>query len=298
MFDVHGEPSHLQLFIHNDDETPGDFIVDLLHTVFKIPFARADNLAETTDTYGQALCGTYPREVANEVLVAARQRIQAAGHPLLITTEAIAQADANKRSCCKVCGAFSSGKLVSLSAIVCDECIDEVRRKLAEKAPDEQFGFGCEALGWHFIGLALDQLVANSRLFPGHMRAEVQTALDRMFSAPIRFFALHERDRYETLTIGTLLRDDNCSPGISPPQYNDVDVGDSSPVKCLQNGLWLCEAEGLRYAVLLSSHREYPREAEIRVEIAVPAGAAGRNLVKQYFSELASAINASPCFRG
>jgi ATP-dependent Clp protease adapter protein ClpS len=297
MFDVHAEPSHLQLFIHNDDETPGDFIVDLLHTVFKIPFAKADNLAETTERYGQALCGTYSRDAANEVLITARQRIQAAGHPLLITTEAIAADDAAKRGC-KVCGAFSGGNLLALSTIVCDDCIEEVRSKLAEQALDKQFDFGCEALGWHFIGLTLDQLVANSRLFPGHMRAEVQTALDRMFSAPIRFFALHERDRYETLTIGTLLRDDNRSPGISPPQYNDVDIGDSSPVKCLQNGLWLCEAEGLRYAVLLSSHREYPREAEIRVEIAVPAGTAGRNFVTQCFSELASAINAAPCYRG
>src|SRR3954453_7576337 len=298
MSDASAAASHLQVFIHSDDETPSDFMVDLLHSVFKIPFAKADNLAETTDTYGQALCGTYPREVANEVLVAARQRIQAAGHPLLITTEAVTADDAAKRGCCKVCGASSNCNLLSLNAIVCDDCIEEVRSKLAEKAPDEQFGFGCEALGWHFIGLTLDQLVANSRLFPGHMRAEVQTALDRMFSAPIRFFGIHERDRYETLTIGTLLGDDNRSPAISPPHYNDVDIGDSSPVKCLQNGLWLCEAEGLRYAVLLSSHREYSREAEIRVEIAVPAGAAGSNFVARCFSELASAINAAPCYRG
>jgi ATP-dependent Clp protease adapter protein ClpS len=174
MSDTPAEARFLQVFVHSDDETPGDFVVDLLHSVFKIAFAKADNLAETMDKYGQANCGTYPREVANEVLVAARQRIQAAGHPLLITTEAITAADAAKRGC-KVCGAFSNCNLLSLSAIVCDECIDEVRRKLAEKAPDEQFGFACEALGWHFIGLTLDQLVANSRLFPGHMRAEVQT---------------------------------------------------------------------------------------------------------------------------
>ena len=299
MFDVQGEPSHLQLFIHNDDETPGDFIVDLLHTVFKIPFARADNLAETTDTYGQALCGTYPREVANEVLVAARQRIQAAGHPLLITTEAIAQADANKRSCCKVCGAFSNGKLVSLGAIICDDCIDEVRSKLAEEAPDKQFDFAWEAVAWHFVGIAPDQLVATSRQFPGHMRADLQTALDKMFLAsPIRFLGIHERQRYETLTIAALSRDSNAAPGIAPLQYYDVDVGDSSPVKCLQNGLWLCKAEGLRYAVLLSSHREYGCETGIRVEIAVPAGAAGAEFVQHCFSELESAVNAARCYRG
>src|SRR4051812_22973090 len=133
--------SHLQVFIHSDDETPSDFVVDLLHSVFKIPFAKADNLAETTERYGQALCGTYSRDAANEVLVTARQRILAAGHPLLITTEAIAADDAAKRGC-KVCGAFSGGNLCSLSTIVCDDCIEEVRSKLAEQALDKQFDFG------------------------------------------------------------------------------------------------------------------------------------------------------------
>ena len=263
MSDTSAEASHLQVFIHGDDETPSDFVVDLLHSVFKIPFAKADNLAETTDRYGQALCGTYARDAADKVLVTARQRIQAAGHPLLITTEGITADDAAKRACCKVCGAFSNSTLLSLLAIVCEDCIEEVRSKQAEEAPNEQFDFACEALSWYFVGISRDQLVATSRQFPGHMRADVQIALDKMFSeSPIRFFGIHERQRYETLTIAALSRDDHNAPGIAPAQYHDVDIGDSSPVKCLQNGLWLCEAEGLRYAVLLSSHREYSRSRE------------------------------------
>lgn len=299
MSDASAEASHVQVFIHGDDETPGDFVVDLLHSVFKIPFAKADNLAETTDRYGQALCGTYSRDAADEVLVTARQRIHAAGHPLLITTEAISARDAAKPGCCKVCGAFSNGKLLSLIAVVCDDCIDEVRSKQAEEAPDKQFDYACEALAWHFVGIPRDQLVASSRQFPGHMRADVQTALDRMFSvSPIRFFGIHERQRYETLTIAALSRNDRDSPGIAPAQYHDVDIGESSPVKCLQNGLWLCEAEGRRYAVLLSSHREFSREPGIRVEIVLATGAAGAEFVRQCFSELASAVNAARCYRG
>jgi hypothetical protein len=131
------------------------------------------------------------------------------------------------------------------------------------------------------------------------MRADVQTALDKTFSAsPIRFFGIHERQRYETLTIAALSRDDHNAPGIAPAQYHDVDIGDSAPVKCLQNGLWLCEAEGLRYAVLLSSHREYSRESGIRVEIVLATGAAGAQFVRQCFSELESAVNAAHCYRG
>jgi ATP-dependent Clp protease adapter protein ClpS len=298
MSDIPAEAKFLQVFVHSDDETPGDFVVDLLHSVFKIAFAKSDNLAETMEKYGQANCGTYPRDAANELLVAARQRIRAAGHPLLITTEATSESAA-KRGCCKVCGTFSNSNPFSLSGGICDDCIDEVTSKLGEEGPDKQFDFACEALAWHFAGIPRDQLVATSRQFPGHMRADVQIALDKMFSAsPIGFFGIHERQRYETLTIATLSRNDKNAAGIALAQYQEVDVGENLPVKCLQNGLWLCQAERLRYAVLLSSHKEPGSAAGTRIEIAVRAGAAGADFVQQCFSELESAVNAASCYRG
>jgi hypothetical protein len=122
------------------------------------------------------------------------------------------------------------------------------------------------------------------------MRADVQAAIDELFSAsPIRFFGVHEPHRYETLTIAALTRDNRDAYAIAPVQYHDVDIGESAPMKCLQNGLWLCQTEGLRYAVVLSSHREYGYEAGTRIEIAVPAGALGAEFVQRCFSKLESA---------
>jgi predicted PurR-regulated permease PerM len=46
------------------------------------------------------------------------------------------------------------------------------------------------------------------------------------------------------------MRAERYAPMIAPPQYHEVDVGEAAPVKCLQNGLWLCRADELRYAVL------------------------------------------------
>ena len=105
-------------------------------------------------------------------------------------------------------------------------------------------------------------MAATSRQFPGHMRADMQAAIDRLFSdRPIRFFGIHERqplrdtdDRRTDAHMG------GYAYAIAPAQYHDVDVGESEPVKCLNNGLWLCLADELRYAVLLSSHREYGYE--------------------------------------
>jgi hypothetical protein len=69
-------------------------------------------------------------------------------------------------------------------------------------------------------------------------------------------------------------------------------------VKCLNNGLWLCRTDGLRYAVVLSSHREYGYEAGTRIEIAVAAGADGGELVQRCFSELENTVNEARYYRG
>jgi hypothetical protein len=183
--------------------------------------------------------------------------------------------------------------------LVCDDCVYEVTSNLPEVARNKQFDYACDALAWHFAGTPRDQLVATSRQFPGHMGADVQLAVDRLFSAsPIRFFGIYEQHRYETLTIAGLTRNDRNAPAIAPAQYHEVDVGESAAVKCLNNGLWLCQTGGLRYAVVLSSHREYGHESGTRIEIAVPTGADGAEFVQRCFSELESAVNAARSYRG
>ncbi|MDB5639495.1 MAG: cell division protein FtsH [Bradyrhizobium sp.] len=302
MSDVLAEAGHLQVTFHNDDKTPMEFVVELLHSVFKKQLADAVRFTEAIDTYGQASCGTYPREIADELLEAARQRVRASGHPLRITSEAVTEDDQALNGRCKLCGALSSTNRLLLKGtltLVCDDCMYEVTSNLPEVARNKQFEYACDALAWHFAGTPRDQLVATSRQFPGHMGADVQLAVDRLFSAsPIRFFGIYEQHRYETLTIAGLTRNDRNAPAIAPAQYHEVDVGESAAVKCLNNGLWLCQTGGLRYAVVLSSHREYGHESGTRIEIAVPTGADGAEFVQRCFSELESAVNAARSYRG
>jgi ATP-dependent Clp protease adapter protein ClpS len=302
MSDVQAEPGLLQIIFRNGNETPVEFVVDLLHSVFKKSAADTTGLLEKIEKYGQAICGTYPRERANKLLAAARRRIRAAGHSLLITSETVAENGDAPDDHCKLCGTLFDEDRHALEgavALICDDCLYGISRTLPEVAARRQFDSACDALAWHFAGIPHDQLVATSRQFPGHMRADVQGAVDKLFSAsPIRFFGIHEGYRYETLTIAALTKRGQNPHAIAPAQYHDVDVGESAPVKCLDNGLWLCRDGELRYAVILSSHREYAREAGTRIEIAVPVGAAGSELVQRCLSELEGAVNAARCYRG
>ena len=87
MHDVHAEADYLQLVLHRDDFSPVDFVIDLVRSVFNKTKAAAVEIVAVAEDQGKAICGTYPRDVAEALLRDARKRILASGHPLSITSE-------------------------------------------------------------------------------------------------------------------------------------------------------------------------------------------------------------------
>jgi ATP-dependent Clp protease adapter protein ClpS len=292
------QPGYVQLVLHDDENTPQDFVIGLLRSVFSLSPTDAVEVMITIEKSRKAVCGTYPRAVAEALLQVAQERIRTSGHQLAMTAQA-GEDISNDR--CKLCGEFSEDplRLVGKAALVCDDCVLATAEKLGAITETKRFDFACTAIEWHFAGIPRDRLVATSRQFPGHMRADVQAAVDKLFSIQrIRFFGIQERHRYETLTFASLTSAGQAAHAIAPAQYHDVEIGEAEAVKCLDNGLWLCGAEDLKYAVLLSAHREHGEETGVRIEIAAPAGAAGTEFVRRCFIAIEDAVNAANSYRG
>ena len=292
MNSMRGENEPAQLVIHNDDDTPDQFVIELLRQVFGKSEREAAALITQIEQKEKAICGPYPQSVAEALFRSAQQRVSLQGHSLRITLEAI-------KTPCELCGKPEGRmdvRIGSRTIWLCSDCMRAADDK-AEEA-EEEFDFACDVLERHFNNVPRSKLVTTIRQFPGHMRVDVQAAIDRLFGKAIRLFGLNEEQRYETLSISRLLKDGRYAVAIAPLQYSDVDVGEKSPVKCLDNGLWLCEHDALRYAVLLCAHREFSREPGIRIEILVPSGSAGAALVQQGFSELEEAVQAARTYRG
>jgi len=292
------QAGYVQLVLHDDEHTPQDFVIGLLRSVFSQSTTDALEVMMTIERKGKAVCGTYPRAVAEALLQAAQERIRTSGHQLAMTAEAGDDLGGDR---CKLCSNFVGDqlRLVGKATLVCDDCILAVAEKQGGITQTKRFDFACTAIEWHFAGIPLDRLVATSRQFPGHMRADVQAAVDKLFSIQrIRFFGIQERHRYETLTFASLTSAGQAAHAIAPAQYHDVEIGEAEPVKCLDNGLWLCSADNLRYAVLLSAHREHGEETGVRIEIAAPAGATGAEFVSRCFTAIENAVNAANCYRG
>jgi ATP-dependent Clp protease adapter protein ClpS len=299
MYDTPADAEYLQIILYHSYDTPQDFVVGLLQSVFNLSAADARAVVQTIEKYGKGVCGSYPRTAAKALLKSAQGRIDASSHLLLITAEA--GDDAGVKAC-RMCGDFAGENQIRIAGKtipVCDACALAVAAQVNDTVQRRAFKYAGEALEWHFAGLPGDQLVATARQFPGHMRADVQAAVDELFSAaPVRFFGVHESERFETLTIAALTLNTGRANVIAPAQYIDIDIGEAEPVKCLNNGLWLCLADELRYAVLSSTHREYGGETAARVEIAVPAGVRGAEFVKDCFDKLERAVGAARAYRG
>jgi len=78
---------------------------------------------------------------------------------------------------------------------LCSDCNRAAENKADE--PEEEFDYACDVLDWHFASIPRSRLVTTIRQFPGHMRADVQTAVDRLFGNAVRLVGLDEEQRYE-----------------------------------------------------------------------------------------------------
>jgi ATP-dependent Clp protease adapter protein ClpS len=301
MRDVPAGVSDAQIIIYDDDDTPFDFVVSLIRSVFGRSEAEATAFVATIQQQGEAVCGVYAPAVADAMLKTARHRIEEARHRLRITARLLGTTVGRDEPHCAVCGGIAGEQdlIRGEQALICAPCVLTAASRLADASRSRNFKYAHEAITWHFAGLAQDEIVSTSRQFPGHMRADIQLALDKLFSAaPLRFFGLYEQHRYETLTYAALMREGQYAVTISAAQFQDVDIGEDAPIKCLQNGLWLNRDADLRYAVVLTFHREYGEEAGICVEIAAPAGEDGATLVQRCFADLEAAISAARSYRG
>ena len=78
--------SELQVLIYNDDQTPMEFVVDLLQKFFSM--SRPDAIATMLEVHRQgiAVCGLYGRDEALSLVKDVSAHAKERGHPLRVET--------------------------------------------------------------------------------------------------------------------------------------------------------------------------------------------------------------------
>lgn len=154
----------------------------------------------------------------------------------------------------------------------------------------------------HFRPLSLDSLTISERKFPFRVRADLQRAIDRLFtSGTVVWHSCGVRKEHNSgnLNFAALLVDGH-SPAVSvPPEYEEIDIGEDEPVRCLKNGLWCLEEKGSHYAVLLSlAGRQFSDPTGVQFRIATVNDADGTCLAQAFFQHLEDSILDAHSYRG
>ena len=81
------QPALYRVILHNDDYTTMDFVIEILESVFNKSPAEAYRLMMQVHTQGQALCGTFPYDIAETKVTTVHELARDQGFPLRASME-------------------------------------------------------------------------------------------------------------------------------------------------------------------------------------------------------------------
>lgn len=207
---------------------------------------------------------------------------------------------------CAFCAkrAPASALVEGQGAAICAACLSRSYGLIAETLTlhhrqavfaDLEEGAIAGMLAAHFGGDA-KAVISSSRTFPAYMRVDLDRALHELLSRPgVRCFGIRSVYEHGAVAYATLLQRGHAQTvTIAPLEYDEIDIGEDAPVRCLNRGLWLVPGPVAPHALLYS----LDQQAGWKVEIVVPPGAAGDGIVASYFDALERALLAASSYRG
>ncbi len=153
-------------------------------------------------------------------------------------------------------------------------------------------------LAVHFAPLALEELVVTRHDFPHWMRPDLQKALEALFAGlkGSCFFGARVRDHDFAFCLADLA-EAGAGIVVGPAEYQDVDIGEAQPVRCLTRGLWLAKRDDARFALLLEVREAY-RGVRVRLEVAVAPGDTMARVAARIMGELRTQAEDGASWRG
>jgi hypothetical protein len=154
----------------------------------------------------------------------------------------------------------------------------------------------------HFRPIPLNDVTISERRFPFRVRADLQRAIDRLFTANAtisHFCGIRKEHAYEGLNFAALLVD-GFNPALSvPPEYEEINIGEEEPIRCLKNGLWFLQEGKRKYAVILGPAGDrFQQPTGIQFQIATANDQEGTQISQAFFRHLEQSILKAESYRG
>jgi len=140
-------------------------------------------------------------------------------------------------------------------------------------------------------------IITASRTYPPYARVDLNRTLDLLLprsEVACVGLPMHGQTRYAQL-VGPEFHMMPFPP--LPLQFEDVDIGEDSPARCLQNALWFARGPAAPHLVLLMPNHG-PMGMSWQVEIVVPPGPEGHAIADRYFAAFDDAQTSASSYRG
>lgn len=150
------------------------------------------------------------------------------------------------------------------------------------------------------LAVSARDVATSARQFPITTRIDIQSGLETILQKYIgtTLVGLAAMNTHEGITFVQMLGGPHFHVDFGPLQYDEIDIGDQLPVRCLKNGLWLGRADGLPFAILLVPGGRFGMQTGVAVEIALAAGEPGACFSQEFFRQLEQAISEGQTYRG
>jgi len=154
----------------------------------------------------------------------------------------------------------------------------------------------------HFHPAALADITISERQFPFRVRADLQRTIDRLFNpetSMAHFCGVRKEYAHEGVTLSDCLIENEHNPAVSvPPQYEEIDVGDEEPVRCLKNGLWFLRQGKSKFVVLLAPVGHFQNVTGIQFQVATVNNPDGTRITREFFKHLEESVLKAESYRG
>jgi ATPase family associated with various cellular activities (AAA) len=157
-----------------------------------------------------------------------------------------------------------------------------------------------DALRKYFVGYRPHELVSASRVFPNSARVDVQSALEKLLPerSGTRQYGIHRQYDHSTRTFSNLVGNAHDPAIIGPTQYEEIDIGNPIPARCLRQALWLSKTDQTPFVLLLSPAEHFGRSNGVHLEIAVPPGETGADVSRRFLKDVEELVKSTASYRG
>ena len=153
----------------------------------------------------------------------------------------------------------------------------------------------------HFGRTSISDLVTACRKSPSTTRVDLQQALEETFKTyeNARLLGLHRTYSYGSqLTFSDFMDTDHNPLVIGPLQYDEIDVGEALPARCLKQGLWIANDGPIPFSVLLTGAEHHGMEEGTNLEITVPPGEEAMRFSHAFLNAVEKSVARTGSYKG